>query len=261
MGEWREEGSVSGSQGKRRQRWVTRRMRVYSMRCLTRLCLAPERTLADPDPAPSRPWASRRAAVVCAARQWEPGHLLAAARPPRPASSAHTHERQRQRLSLDTRVRIRAAVQDLTRCIIVCVRAHPSLPADASHRVCGGLRVDKRWTCVRGTTPVRPHPPQRCRTGCSAPAGCVFRVLPSPCPLRSPGIGSCVPGRRAPHEHIIRDAYVHESDRALALHRARSRLPLTCTTSPVCICVRRVAPGAHMQRLRFASPRMCVGDA
>ncbi|KAJ7844131.1 hypothetical protein B0H14DRAFT_2585381 [Mycena olivaceomarginata] len=52
---------------------------------------------------------------------------------------AHTHAPQRQSPSLGTRVRIRAAVADLTRHIIVCMHAHPCLPADAPHRVCGEL--------------------------------------------------------------------------------------------------------------------------
>jgi hypothetical protein len=116
-------------------------MRVYSMRCLTRLCLAPERTLAGclgPSVVSSLGFSTscggvRRASVgrsICSPPPAFPG-------PPQ----AHTHEPQRQRLSLGARVRIRAAVQDPTRCII-CVRAHPCLPADASHRVW--------WTSCRG---------------------------------------------------------------------------------------------------------------
>ncbi|KAJ7793121.1 hypothetical protein B0H14DRAFT_153236 [Mycena olivaceomarginata] len=186
-------------------------MRVYSMCCLTRLCLAPERSLAGclrPGPGVisslgfstscgrvRRASAGRSRLGICS----PPPRL------PRPASSARTHEPQRQRPSLGTRVRIRAAVQDLARRIIVCVRAHPSLPADACVMsfVSWHPLHDERWTCVPRHHPRTSAPATVVSyTGCLAPAGRVCRALPSPCPLRSPGIGSCVPGRRAPHEHV-----------------------------------------------------------
>jgi hypothetical protein len=96
----------------------------------------------------------------CAPRvdpMFPPGHLLAAAHLPRPA---HTHEPQRQRPSLGTRICIRAAIQDLTRRIIVCMRAHPCLAADASHRVCSELHVvvcDGRWTMDVRAEPPPPY--------------------------------------------------------------------------------------------------------
>ncbi|KAJ7842547.1 hypothetical protein B0H14DRAFT_3868857 [Mycena olivaceomarginata] len=144
------------------------------------------RAASDLDPASSRPWASRRAAVVCAARQWDvPALALLAAAPFLGPPQAHTRTSLSARGSASASASASAPPYKTSHDASSSACARICLPSDASHRVCGGLRVDERWTCVRGTTPVRPHPPQRCRTGCSPPAGrvCLASSLPLPAAL------------------------------------------------------------------------------
>ncbi|KAJ7793133.1 hypothetical protein B0H14DRAFT_3498444 [Mycena olivaceomarginata] len=181
-------------------------MRVYSMRCFTRLCLAPERTLAGclgPGPGVvSSLGFSTTCGGVCRASVGR--SRLGFCSPP-PAFPGPPQARTRTSLSARDPASAPASASappyktSHDASSSACARI-PACP----HRACGELHV---------------APPPYVRTHHSGvvqdarpPLGVSAWLLPSPCPLRSPGIGSCVPGRRAPHEHIIRDAYAHESD-------------------------------------------------
>ncbi|KAJ7711342.1 hypothetical protein B0H14DRAFT_3524570 [Mycena olivaceomarginata] len=214
------------------------------------------RAASDLDPASSRPWASRRAAVVCAARRWDvPAWALLAAAAFLGPPQAHT------RTSLSARdpasaLASASAPPYKTHDASSSACTHPCLPADACVVRSWHAMHDERWTCVP-----RHHP----RT--SAPATAVSYRMLGPRWACLPGFFS--PPARCAHPASAAaylDAGRHTSTRALALHRTRCgiplrRLPLTYRTNPVCICVRRVAPGVHMQCLRACLASLLLGCA